>query len=164
MDGSEPITVMYNPEKVVMNKAVPWKKEKKTKQDLPIYQYTGGQGRSLKVDLHFDTSGADGDGPDATDVQTLIDPILELTTKGANDVKPNEPPLVDFAWGMGYGMDICGRLKTCNVTYTRFNPDGTPTRAQVQLEIIEQFDEGTKGWSDLPEPEDVRTERLDGGR
>lgn len=132
--GSEPIKVMFNPTEVAVKKTVPWNEQEKPGQDQAKQQFTSGKSRGISLKLEFDTSGLEGDGPDADDVRQSVDPILALANVPEEDEKAY-PPCVEFGWGQGLKFTCV--IASVNVTYTRFNLDGVPTRASMQVELLE---------------------------
>ncbi|MCA9563069.1 MAG: hypothetical protein KC561_06250 [Myxococcales bacterium] len=135
---SNALPVMFNPTEVAVKKGVPWKSKPRDGQDVPEQEFTAGEGRTMSFKLEFDTSGADDpQNPYAADVRDQINPLLALTM--IPEGKPN-PPKVEFHWGQATQF-LCF-VKSMNVTYTKFNPDGIPVRANMAVDLIETFLEG----------------------
>jgi nucleoid-associated protein YgaU len=53
------------------------------------------------------------------------------------------PPRVEFHWGAGPAI-LPAVIKSLNVTYTMFHPDGKPARATVSITLQEVSDKATK--------------------
>ena len=49
------ISAEFNPNKLVFNKTVNWKKQEAKDRDVPELQFTNAQARTLTVELLFDT-------------------------------------------------------------------------------------------------------------
>ncbi|MBN1946174.1 MAG: hypothetical protein JW797_10895 [Bradymonadales bacterium] len=138
--SKETIGVLYNPTEVSVNKAVGWNFQAKPKKGQGFYQFTASQPRSLSLKLEYDTSGLENPDPtkeanwSAQDVRWAIDPLYAMT----NNSKKKQPPEVIFGWGNGLRFNCV--IKSMNVTFTKFNPDGVPIRANVAVELLEKID------------------------
>ena len=49
------LTAQYNPKEIGLDKSVPWQKGKNSKANTPDLEFTSADGRSLSVELFFDT-------------------------------------------------------------------------------------------------------------
>ena len=132
---SDKIAVMFNPAEVSIKKTVPWNPQPKSKKDTPKQQFTAGQARTMSLKLEFDTSGMGGDDDNAIDVRAYVEPITALANIPEDDGGKKYPPLLNFEWGQGVKFTCV--IKSVNVTYTRFNLDGSPIRANMQVELYE---------------------------
>jgi hypothetical protein len=136
-DTGADIPVMFNPTELSIKKAVPWNAQAKPKEDTPKLQFTAGQPRTMSIKLEFDTSvfqnsdGAEG----APNVAPFINPILELASVRVGSGDNARPPFLMFEWGSGLKFPCV--IKSVNVTFTRFNPDGVPIKCNMQLELLE---------------------------
>lgn len=134
-----PIPVMYKPETLEWSKKAEWHnsiggfdkscsgKEQKTPfHNVPQATFKGGGPEMLKFDLFFDTTDTQ------LDVRLLIKPIQALVY-----MVPlrNEPPLVMFSWGMI--LSKMSYIEELEIDYTYFRADGTPLRAEVEIELTE---------------------------
>lgn len=132
------VDIMFNPEKVTVKKTVPWNEQAKPGKDQPKHHFTSGKARTISLsELQFDTSGMDGDGPDATDVREYVEPLMALANV-PTDQDEAYPPVLDFMWGEGLTF-VC-LMKSITVNYTRFNADGAPIRASATIELVEAED------------------------
>lgn len=177
------IAVQYNPTELAVKKSVPWSAAEKGHVDtnIPKQDFKKGEGVGISLKLEYDTSGADGQGPAADDVRTVghFADLMELT-RATTESGRTMPPLIDFSWGAGFNDKLgtafgpfVGVVKSLNINYTRFNPDGVPTRASVQVDLIEvnPGDEeyanhggSSAGGSPPPEQDVDRSARIDDGR
>jgi hypothetical protein len=133
------IPVQYNPAELAFKKSVPWSADDTEGKNVPRQDFKKGDPTTLSLKLDYDTSGADGSGQMAADVRTQgnFQDLMDLAWAVTGGSR-TQPPLVDFAWGAaGLHSALVGVIKSINVTYTRFNPDGVPTRANVQVEMME---------------------------
>lgn len=133
MTTDEVIPVMFNPTEISIKKTVPWDPQKETGKDTPKQQFTAGQARTLSVKLEFDSSGLAYTPGQAGDIRPNVDKLAKLAMVAEGEKA--YPPKVEFAWGEGIKM-VCV-VKSINTTYTRFNLDGIPVRASVQMELVE---------------------------
>ena len=95
-------------------------------------EYTGGQLRTLEVELFLDATGED-----AGDVSPAIDTLFSMvrpTTKSTNDNTPY-PPIVVFSWGST--KPFVGVVKSVTVSLTMFRPSGQPVRATCKVSMQE---------------------------
>jgi hypothetical protein len=134
LDTDEEIEVMYNPEKLQVDKKAKWEPEKRPGKDQPVQAFTGGDSRTMSVSLVMDTSGMEGETPEAEDVRQFTQPLALLAHVSTANEKA-WPPRVLFMWGMGMVFEC--RVTGVSVAYTRFNPDGVPIRAEVKVDLVE---------------------------
>lgn len=148
--------VQFNPSEMQVKKSVPWSAAEKGAKDppaghidtnIPKQDFKKGDPVTLSLKLEYDTSGLPGPaGMPATDVRDLgsFAELMKLTWAETKNGR-TQPPLVDFGWGAGWSSKIgshdfggfTGVVKSLSFSYTRFNPDGIPTRASVQVELVE---------------------------
>ncbi len=143
-----PIPVMFKPEKLGFSKTADWDtKHKKGRpkgcktvgqayHDVPQATFKGGGPETLELELFFDTTDTQ------MDVRLHIKPIQMLVYKAPF---MDAPPLVMFSWGMM--LSKISYVEEVEIDYTMFRPDGTPLRAEVNLNLVEK----DMGWlSRLP--------------
>jgi nucleoid-associated protein YgaU len=120
------ITALFNPEKLVFNKTVNWKRHGAAQRDVPELQFTNAQPRTLQIDLIFDTY----DTPEAskTDVRRDTKKILHIATVEKHGDK-HRPPVCRLSWGAA-GVFFQGVLESLEQQFTLFMDDGTPVRAK----------------------------------
>ena len=92
----------------------------------PPVQFVRGAGRTLKLELFFDTSL-----PTASDVRSQTQSITALMEKDPTLQGP--APLV-FVWG---GLQFTCVLERLSQRFTRFLPSGVPVRAYLSLTLKE---------------------------
>src|SRR5438045_1621010 len=128
------VKFQYNPTKYTVSKSVEWSPGKGTKgKDVPPVDFVQGQARTVTMELFLD--GLEDDKDISKDVDKLY--TLTLTNK-ANQTKKSgmpRPPRVHFIWQNA--ADFPAVIKTLNVTYTMFHPDGRPARGTVNLTLQE---------------------------
>lgn len=129
------IAFQFNPETISVSKSVELKEHNAQGGDSGEKEFTHGVSRTLKIgELWFDTYD------DKSNVRSkFIDPLEELTLY---DETIHKPPKVLFVYGKfmqesdaihNYPLYV----KSIQVDYKMFLPDGTPVRAKVSLELIE---------------------------
>lgn len=93
-------------------------------------KYRNTEPETISFDLYLDGTGAiddDGQTPKKT-VTDLVNKFLEVAL--AFDGKIHEPPYTKINWGT---LEFKGRITTCDISYTLFDPDGKPLRAKLSL-------------------------------
>ena len=128
--------VMFNPAELSVKKTVPWNAQPQSKQDTPKQEFTAGQARTISMKLEYDTSWKSDGGTEAERVLPWVNNIASLANVDTS-LSPPEPPNLSFAWGSELRFTCV--IKSCNITFTRFNPNGVPIRANMQLELVETF-------------------------
>jgi len=127
-DGSDRLTCTFNPREYTISKSSTWHKTPaKGAKSAPKPEFVGANPRSMSMELFFDGWET------ARDVSGDVDKLMEWTTptkKSLSDNKPN-PPIVVFHWGSKSYFDAF--VKQVSAKYTMFRPDGTPSRASVNV-------------------------------
>jgi len=121
----QPVEYVFNPVSIHIDKTVPWQKSSKSSGDEPVLEFTSGDGKSLSMELLFDTFEEKGDVH-----KQFIAPMDKLM---AVDPALKRPPMVTFTWGSD--LKFSGVVDSMGVQYTMFAQDGTPTRATVNLSL-----------------------------
>jgi hypothetical protein len=121
------IEVMYNPEEYKLEQGNDFAQVGIPGLDAPPVQYVRGKGRTLSMDLFFDTYEAN---PPA-DVRTFSGKIVRLLDKHP---RTHAPPVLLFA--MGQFTFECV-LTDVSQRYTMFQRDGTPVRATLSVRFQE---------------------------
>jgi len=114
------VDVQFNPKEIAIAKQVTWQREPVFEPQEPIVRFAGGEPRTLKVPLEFDSPSQS--------------PLSALEKMAQVDPELRRPPMCLFQWG---AFQFKGVISTLTITYTKFRPDGVPLRASVQLEMIE---------------------------
>ncbi len=123
-ENGEKIEALFNPNKLVLNRAVLWEEQGAKERDVPELQYKRAQPRTFNLELMFDTyDSADAKKEDVRKAYT--DKLLNLTLV---DSKLHRPPVCDLSWGK-FGKFFKGVLEKLDQQFTLFMEDGTPVRA-----------------------------------
>jgi len=126
------VTAQYNPKEIGLDKSVPWQKGKNSKANTPDLEFTSADGRSLSLELFFDTyeTGAD---VHATYVANLLKMAEVMDENGSEEKK--RPPMVTVKWGTM--PDFKGVLESVSTKFTMFTPAGIPVRATCTCKFKE---------------------------
>jgi hypothetical protein len=126
----------YNPKELSIDKAAQWGQHESSKTDSPIMEFTGAKGRSLSMELFFDTYEQKGD-VHAMYVKRLVD--LTMLRKNSSGEEQARPPLCMVVWGTF--PQFKGVVTKVGTKYTMFLPDGTPVRATCTVTMEEASDD-----------------------
>jgi hypothetical protein len=141
LEGGGQVAAHYNPKEIQVDKTVPWQKHKDSKADEPWLEFTGADGRTLTMELLFD-SFEDGGG-------TVEGPLNDLTTmsKIKQQNGPEEerrPPKLGVRNGPFTGDFICV-IESLSIKVTMFNKQNKPVRATVNIKLKEASRLSAKG-------------------
>lgn len=126
------VTAQYNPKEVGLDKSVPWQKGKNSKANTPDLEFTSADGRSLSVELFFDTY-EQGTDVHATYVASLLKMAEVMNEDGSEEQK--RPPMVKVTWGTL--PEFKGVLESVSTKFTMFTPAGIPVRATCTCKFKE---------------------------
>lgn len=123
--GERSIPVLFNPTQYSLDQANTLAEVGVPGLAAPILQYVRGNGRSLSMDLFFDTY------EQRTDVRQHTKRIYGLL-----DIRGplHRPPVCTFTWG-GFNLDCV--LERVGGRFTLFLADGTPVRATLSVSFKE---------------------------
>lgn len=126
-----PVTAQYNPKEIGLDKAVPWTKGKNSKSNTPDLEFTSADGRSLTVELFFDTYET------GSDVHAqYVAPLLKMTeVMGEGSEEEKRPPMVKVSWGTLPAFQ--GVLESVSTKFTMFTSAGIPVRATCSCKLKE---------------------------
>ena len=114
-------------------------------------QYNKSQPRILSFSLLFDNTGI---FPNSNiDVKQQIKNLEWLIFSNQKDI--NEPYFVRIIWG---DIDFKGKLLKLETSFSMFKNDGSPIRAQADIEIIEHHAEEIRGESQKEIKEEEKNE------
>jgi nucleoid-associated protein YgaU len=146
----KPIAVLFNPNTYSITKTVAWTAATagapaadKTERlrNAPALQFSGGGGRSLSLELFFDTTEETDDAK--KDVRNLTNQIVKLT-RIVRDLNPQRPPTCVVSWGeaspAGSDFPFNGVVSSLTQRFSLFLPDGRPVRANLTVAFTEYLD------------------------
>ncbi len=142
-----PYTPMYNPTSFTVSHTVSYDKGKKNVTGNTSKKFLRGNPRTVTMELFFDGTGASPSSSKGSGVNSAIKDVdlqIQIFMKLAYQVTStiHKPNYVMLIWGT---FLMTGVLKSANVTYTMFAPDGRPLRAKVNVTIEEHIDPGLLG-------------------
>jgi hypothetical protein len=132
-DPGKGVEAQYNPSELTIEKSVPWQAHKVNKANEPDLEFTGGEARTLSLELTFD--GIEK----KQNVEPSVLDLLELATvrdPNVDDEEHKRPHLVAVVWGDQLSS-FRGVIESLSTKFTMFLPDGTPTRATCSVKIKE---------------------------
>ena len=126
------VEAQFNPKEVQVDHSTPWQKQKKKgPADL---EYTGGEPKTMTVELMFDGFEQN------ESIQSSIDDLNKLTDLMEDSGDQARPPKVKVIWG-SEGSDNLPKfesvIESVSVKYTMFSPDGKVLRATANLKLKE---------------------------
>ncbi len=139
-DGSKELKFRFNPKEYSIQKSATWNRPtNKSAKSSTKPEFGGVQPQSVSMELFFD----DWENPDADlldDIKTLLG-WLKPTDDSIDKKKP-QPQILKLHWGSNHSLsEFKGFLKSVNVKYTMFKPDGKPVRATANIALEEVPDE-----------------------
>lgn len=145
--GLDAFEVLFNPNSYSIEKSVTWRPprsrgggRRNTQREVnaPALEFGGGGSRSLTMDLFFDVTILD----DVDDVRQETDQVVALTR--IDRAHPEKrPPTCKVIWGEGTTADFpfVGVLSQLTQTFTLFDEQGTPIRAELSVRFTEFLDQ-----------------------
>ncbi|MFF2752096.1 peptidase M23 [Kitasatospora sp. NPDC058048] len=129
------LSLQFNPEQLEVRRSASWgRSDAPALMTPPPPQFLGSDPTSLGVRLFFDATAEHGRG-----VERSVTRLLECCRPEphrASDRSPS-PPWVRLAWGSARTTSFTAIVRQVSVTYTLFDPEGTPLRAEASLELEE---------------------------
>jgi hypothetical protein len=145
-----PIEALFNPNTYSITKSVSWTSGTPNslsaggtdrKKNAPPLQFSGGESRSLSLELFFDTTEETNDAK--RDVRNLTNQIAKLT-RIVRDLDPQRPPICVVSWGRatpaGSDFPFTGVVSQLTQSFSLFLSDGRPVRANLTATFIEYLD------------------------
>lgn len=141
-DSGLEVTAHYNPAQLEIGRTAQWKPHGsdnraarfKTDQRAVELEYTGGENRTLSLELLFD----------GFETNTCVEPILEMLDEMASAVVPEakdpeqrRPHHCVIVWGEGGIRPLPCAIESVSVKYTMFARDGRPLRATATIKVRE---------------------------
>ncbi len=126
------IKVLFNPTNYQLNEGNQFQEVAVPGRTAPPLQWVRGAGRSLSMQLFFDTyDPIASDVQQGSDVRKQTKQVLDLLQADPNT---HAPPFCEFSWGT---FSFQGVLQSANQHFTLFNNEGTPVRATVDVTFKE---------------------------
>jgi nucleoid-associated protein YgaU len=122
------IPVLFNPTEYSVDQGATFQSASLPGLDSPILQYVSGTGRTLSLELFFDTYGRVPPEP----VTKYTQPIVDLVKV---DGSLHAPSPIKLVWGTS--LDLTAVVEKVGQKYTTFLDDGTPVRATLTVSLKE---------------------------
>ncbi|HET8705006.1 MAG TPA: hypothetical protein VFM46_01790 [Pseudomonadales bacterium] len=127
------ITCQFNPESLTISKSLDWEGEKSPNFNSPFLKFAGGDSANYQLSLFFDSYST----TPPKDVREYTNQLLALTLRGAGYsmfLLPFAwPPMVKLVWGK---ITLFTAVVTdVDITFTLFDPNGTPIRAKADVKF-----------------------------
>lgn len=127
------ITCQFNPESLTISKALDWSGDKSPNFNSPFLKFAGGDSATYQLSLFFDAYST----TPPKDVREYTNQLLALTLRGAGYslflVPFAMPPFVKLVWGKITLFEAV--VEQVDITFTLFDPDGTPIRAKADVKF-----------------------------
>ncbi|HEY5933320.1 MAG TPA: hypothetical protein VIU61_01720 [Kofleriaceae bacterium] len=156
--GSLEVTAQYNPKELQVDQNVPWKKpdaatqagqqaagggkSKGPDENYMALEFTGAEGRTMTVELLFDSYQAGGASRPAVSVQGEVAKLEEMARvmePESQDEKKRRPHHLTVRWGgtMWEGGRLDCVIESLSTKYSMFSTDGEPLRATCTVKLKE---------------------------
>ncbi|MCJ7738732.1 MAG: peptidoglycan-binding protein [Anaerolineae bacterium] len=127
----------FNPAQLSITKKVKWNAGKlPPARNAPDLDFGGGESATFSLALIFDTTRESS--RDARDVRKYTQELLALVMVYGAIEERKPPPRVRFQWGKF--VLFLAVVQEVSVSYTLFDPDGTPVRAEATVKFVQQDD------------------------
>ncbi len=139
------IPCQFNPGEIRFSKGTNWSNGTEddannapnlAKRNVPKSYFKHGQAPRLSMSLFFDTSET---GRMDVRYYTVLLVALTLINPSTKVSGEERPSLVKFIWGMfsaSLTMSFTGYIPSVDLTFSLFLPDGTPVRAEAEIELV----------------------------
>lgn len=123
----------FNPKEYTVQAQAQWR-NRNQKTGIRPPQYQGVQPSTLKLDIQLDQRLIDlGKTQGAKSVEDQAKLLLSCVKPTDTSSGDPYPPVLKFLWGSG--REFIAVAKSVSAKFTMFDPDGTPVRAKVTLQL-----------------------------
>ncbi len=126
------VVAQFNPKEIQIDKAISWKKQEK-KQGAADLEFTGGEPKTMSVELLFDGYES-GDS-----VQPQLDDLEKMTMHFGSGHHEKRPPMVRVIWGPQEASlnlpTFTSVIESVSIKYTMFSKDGIALRATATVKL-----------------------------
>ena len=144
-------TVMFNPTSYGYKHEVTYETAQALGDASSPQNFENVQPQEHAFELTFDGTGT---AVDAVDVYETVESFLDITGRLQGDL--HRPYYLKVSWGTFLSHCV---LKSAEVTYTLFAPDGTPLRAKVAATFAESVDDAKRVAQERKSSPDLTHER-----
>ncbi|MEU6328571.1 LysM peptidoglycan-binding domain-containing protein [Streptomyces sp. NPDC047049] len=128
------VELHFNPERLAMSKSASWKRGwAPSSAGAARAQFVAAQPRTMSVEVFLDAPARKGG------VQQSVEQLLSccVPTSQSAAAKPASAPWVRLKWGRARTTAFLALVTQVDATYTRFDTDGTPLRAECTVTLEE---------------------------
>jgi Contractile injection system tube protein len=140
------VIAQYNPKELQIDQNVPWKKPdaatqegsqkaKAADEDPIALEFVGAEGRSITVELLFDSYEQKDSAPVVAAVGTLA-ALASVIKPGSSEEKERRPHQCMVTWGTTLPKFKCV-IESFSTKYTMFGTQGEPLRATCTVKLKE---------------------------
>jgi hypothetical protein len=147
------LVAQYNPKEVQIEKSADWKPHPTAKSNSADLEYTSSPGRTLTMELLFDTYEENEDVGEKY-VSKLMQLINVMDPDG--DEMRKRPSVVQVRWPDRSYATFEGVIQSLSTKYTMFATEGKPVRATCTVKILE----APRKWD--PAPSRIAAKRITG--
>lgn len=140
LDTNEEVEVMFNPTEYAFSKSNNWVDQVSGGENTSGLEFTGGNPAELRLQLFFDTH-IKGQDVRTQYVSKLWKLAMVNKDKADATTGKSKPPICEFRWGQTWSFKCV--VTSISAKFDLFLPDGTPTRATVDLSLKQSQDEGS---------------------
>jgi hypothetical protein len=135
LDRRTVLNAQYNPKEIQVDRSADWTETPNSKGNQPELTYASTKGRTLSLELMFDTYEA-GEDVHEMYVKHLVGLMDVINAEPDAREDEKRPPRVQLAWG-GKMPKFIGVVASVSTKYTLFLPGGTPVRAICTCKFTE---------------------------
>jgi nucleoid-associated protein YgaU len=143
--GSLRFDFLFNPTELTFVKENKWATSTRKGQNMAQSEFLGGEPTTFT--LHFVLDTSEENGP-ARSVRNKMQELNQLVIVDSNSRDPSNhlgsPPVLEFHWGVSELAVGTYVISKRSVKYTRFDPDGVATRAEVDLSLQQWSDNSSR--------------------
>ena len=128
------VVAMFNPTSLKQSYGIQWSRQQPVGASGKEHSFQRTDPAGLDISLLFDGTGVHEMGlfaPFRKSVSQRIDELMKVAYKYNGNI--HQPNFLLLEWGK---VSFPCRLKSVDITYTLFNRDGTPLRAELALKLI----------------------------
>jgi hypothetical protein len=164
LDEDITVTAQYNPKEVQIDRTVPWKKpdaanktgadadaakkaEEKSRagggfgakkdDNYMTLEFTGGEGRSMTVEMLFDEYEGSGRTIDVVAQVAALDAMAKVRNPTSSEESERRPHHCIVTWGARGMPNFKCVIEQLSTKYTMFSSDGKPLRATCTVKLKE---------------------------
>jgi hypothetical protein len=132
-DKVDEFIVMFNPTSYGQKYEVEYEQASGKGSSGSAQKFSRIKPREYTFDFIVDGTGVSSE---KKEVDTVVKAFIKATTETLSDT--HRPPYLKLSWGSLISDCI---LKSANITYTLFKPDGYPLRAKISATFAENIDD-----------------------